>query len=65
MKTIIVIILILISLILIVPLILMLLWNALMPGIFGIVKINIWQSLGLWILSWILFRNIPSSSKQK
>jgi hypothetical protein len=33
----------------------MLLWNALMPAVFGLVSINIWQALGLLVLSRILF----------
>lgn len=33
----------------------MLLWNALLPGIFGLVKINFWQAGGILILSKILF----------
>lgn len=35
----------------------MLLWNWLMPTLFGLVKINWLQALGLNILSGILFRN--------
>jgi hypothetical protein len=33
----------------------MLLWNALLPAIFGIAAINYWQSAGLIILSRLLF----------
>jgi len=33
----------------------MLLWNQLLPSIFGIVAINFWQALGILILSKILF----------
>ncbi|MDR2040324.1 MAG: hypothetical protein LBQ60_20605 [Bacteroidales bacterium] len=33
----------------------MLLWNALIPGIFGLTAINFWQALGLFILARILF----------
>ncbi|HLI92443.1 MAG TPA: hypothetical protein VKU83_02480 [Puia sp.] len=36
-------------------LIVMLLWNALMPDIFGMRLISYWQALGLLILSKILF----------
>ena len=36
----------------------MLLWNALMPGIFGIASINFWQALGLLVLGRILFSGI-------
>lgn len=35
--------------------ILMHLWNALLPAIFGITSITYWQALGLFILSKILF----------
>lgn len=31
------------------------LWNALMPAIFGLPAINFWQALGLFLLSRILF----------
>ena len=33
----------------------MLLWNLLMPSIFGLTTINYWQALGLFVLSRILF----------
>ncbi|MDR0834208.1 MAG: hypothetical protein LBN93_08520 [Candidatus Symbiothrix sp.] len=33
----------------------MLLWNALIPGIFGLTVINFWQSLGLLALARLLF----------
>lgn len=33
----------------------MLLWNWLMPAIFGLVAINFWQALGLFLLARILF----------
>ena len=36
----------------------MLLWNALLPGIFGISSINFWQALGLLVLGRILFSGI-------
>ena len=37
-------------------LLLMLLWNWLMPTIFGLIKINFWKALGLIILCRILFK---------
>lgn len=39
----------------------MLLWNWLMPVIFGLTTINIWQALGLGLLSGMLFK--PTSFK--
>ncbi|MDR3058060.1 MAG: hypothetical protein ACK5KL_21400 [Dysgonomonas sp.] len=33
----------------------MLLWNWLMPVIFGLITINFWQALGIFILARILF----------
>ena len=36
----------------------MLLWNALLPSIFGISAINFWQALGLLVLGRILFSGI-------
>lgn len=35
--------------------IVMLLWNWLMPTIFGLIAINFWQALGLLVLARILF----------
>ena len=40
---------------LIVTLVVMLLWNWLMPDIFGLTTINFWQALGLLVLSKIFF----------
>jgi hypothetical protein len=47
-----------------------LLWNWLMPEIFGLTTISYWQSLGLLVMSWILFNRISfkddeSSKKQE
>lgn len=42
----------------------MLLWNWLMPEIFGLKTISFWQALGLLLLSGFLFKN-SSSSKRK
>jgi len=33
------------------------LWNWLMPVIFGLIKINFWQALGINLLAGILFYN--------
>lgn len=41
----------------------MLLWNALMPEIFGLVTIDFWQALGLSVLSQCLFKGSSSSGK--
>ncbi|GAB3432416.1 hypothetical protein [Niabella aquatica] len=35
--------------------VIMLLWNWLVPGIFGLTVINFWQALGLFLLARILF----------
>lgn len=35
--------------------IVMLLWNWLMPAVFGLITINFWQALGLLVLARILF----------
>jgi Ca2+/H+ antiporter, TMEM165/GDT1 family len=37
------------------PYVIMLLWNALLPGIFHFPEINFWQALGILVLSRILF----------
>ena len=39
------------------PLVLMLLWNWLMPGLFGLATIGYFKSLGLYALSSLLFKN--------
>lgn len=41
----------------------MLLWNWLMPDIFGLVEIGFWQALGINALTGILFKPSSSSSK--
>jgi hypothetical protein len=41
---------------------LMLLWNGLIPAIFGLKTITFLEALGLYLLCGILFKN-PSSSK--
>lgn len=38
-------------------LVVMLLWNWLMPEIFGLKQLNYWQAWGLLVLCWILFKN--------
>lgn len=41
---------------------LMLLWNWLMPVLFGLVKITFWQAFGLLFLSSILFKSTNPSN---
>lgn len=43
--------------------VIMLLWNWLMPEIFGLTTINFWQALGLFILSRILFSGMGGKKK--
>ena len=43
-------------------LVVMLLWNWLMPEIFGLKQVNYWQAWGLLILSWILFKGLGSNN---
>ena len=38
---------------------LMLLWNWLIPTIFGLSEITLWQAIGLNVLSTILFKSPP------
>ena len=48
-------------------LVVMLLWNKLVPPIFGWKPVGFWQALGLLLLSWILFgglRGRPGHSAQ-
>ena len=35
----------------------MLLWNWLMPLLFGLIKINFWQAIGVSLLSGLLFKS--------
>lgn len=42
-----------------------LLWNWLMPDIFGVTEISIWQAIGLNLLSGILFRPRGKRKKKK
>ncbi len=39
------------------------LWNWLMPLIFGLIKINFWQALGLGLLSGLLFKSSITNKK--
>lgn len=41
----------------------MVLWNALIPTIFGLPSISIWQALGLCLLTRFLFGTSTSSQK--
>lgn len=41
----------------------MLLWNWLMPDMFGLAEVGFWEALGLNILGGILFRGASVSSK--
>ncbi|MDA3938503.1 MAG: hypothetical protein PF693_04235 [Spirochaetia bacterium] len=42
----------------------MLLWNWLMPEIFGLKQISYWQGWGLLVLSFILFKGFPSGGNE-
>ena len=42
---------------LVVPLILMLVWNAVLPGMFGIPTLGYWSAMGLYVIFRILLRN--------
>jgi hypothetical protein len=43
-------------------LVVMLLWNWLMPDIFGLKRLDYWQAWGLLALSWILFKSFGSNN---
>lgn len=45
----------------------MLVWNLVIPAIFGAGVVNFWQALGLQVLSWIIFGsgNAPRGKKRK
>lgn len=36
------------------------LWNWLMPALFGLKKVTLWQAAGLVVLCWLLFYGRPS-----
>jgi len=38
------------------PLVLMLVWNACMPGIFGLATLGYWSAMGLYVVSRILLK---------
>ena len=38
------------------PLVLMLVWNACIPGIFGLATLGYWSALGLYVVSRILLK---------
>lgn len=40
------------------------LWNWLMPSIFGLTKINIWQAIGLGMLCNFLFKVVVNNNKK-
>ena len=42
----------------------MLLWNWLMPTLFGLSEITYWQGCGLSLLAGLLFRNSNTSTKK-
>lgn len=42
-----------------------LLWNWLMPDLFGMVEITIWQAIGINLLSGILFKSKVGEKKEK
>ena len=39
------------------PLILMLVWNACIPGLFGLATLGYWSAMGLYVIFRILLRN--------
>ena len=43
----------------------MLLWNWLMPVIFGIKTITFWQAVGVNVLSGILFKSVNTTTTKK
>ena len=49
---------------LIATVLLLILWNWLMPLIFGLITINFWQAFGLYVLSRLLFESYSKSPKR-
>lgn len=46
-------------------LVIMALWNALLPSIFGLPRIGFWQGLGLFLLTHLLFGGMGGSKKSR
>ena len=46
-------------------LVVMLLWNWLMPEIFGLKRLTYWQAWGLLVLCWILFKELGSGGSSR
>jgi hypothetical protein len=44
--------------------IVMLLWNALLPMIFGVTAITYWQGVGIYILSNLLFKSSNTNTER-
>lgn len=38
-------------------------WNWVIPGVFGLIKINFWQAFGINLLCGLLFRRVGSIRK--
>lgn len=64
MKLLITIILIAILLLALGPFITKWLWNWIMPDLFSLPEINYWKALGLQLLSFVLFRNVPTGGSK-
>ena len=60
--TVIAIIVFVIVLFLIVPFVLMVCWNFVMSGLFGLPELNIWSAIALWIVFSLLFGGVRYSS---
>jgi len=39
------------------PLVLMVIWNAVIPGMFGITTLSYWSAMGIYVISRMLFGN--------
>ncbi len=48
---------------LIIPFILMIVWNFVMPQLFGLPELNIWTALALWLICSFLFGGIGVSRR--
>jgi hypothetical protein len=56
-------ILMILAIIFVLPVVVMLLWNAILPDVIGVNTITYWQAVGIFILSKILFGGFKSGGR--
>lgn len=56
--------LLIVTMIFLLPVVVMFLWNSILPDVINVKEINYWQALGIFILSKILFGGFKSRGKK-